>query len=183
MQEVKLDTREFTDDYIERCFEVWYSMNQPTNMQILQDAIPETPEGRKPGIQMLRQLRDTYGWNERADVLNAKAIEVVEHQLIDQKASMLKRQAEQALQIANLARDHLVENGFDTSASAVSALFKATEEERVVRGVSEMMIKISKMSPEELMQEAAKLLKRNSEVIEGETMEEDADNDSDNHLD
>ena len=175
MTQGQTSVREFTDDYIERCFEVWYSMNQPTNMQILQDAIPETPEGRKPGIQMLRQLRDTYGWNERADVLNAKAIEVVEHQLIDQKATMLKRQAEQALQIANLARDHLVENGFDTSSSAVSALFKATEEERIVRGVSEMMIKISKMSPEELMQEAAKLLKRNSEVIEGETVDPESE--------
>jgi len=175
MTQGQTSVREFTDDYIERCFEVWYSMNQPTNMQILQDAIPETPEGRKPGIQMLRQLRDTYAWNERADVLNVKAIEVVEHQLIDQKATMLKRQAEQALQIANLARDHLVENGFDTSSSAVSALFKATEEERIVRGVSEMMIKISKMSPEELMQEAAKLLKRNSEVIEGETVDPESE--------
>ena len=175
MTQGQTSTREFTDAYIEQCFTVWYSMGQPTNMQILQDAVPETPEGRKPGIQMLRQLRDTYGWNERADVLNAKAIEVVEHQLIDQKATMLKRQAEQALQIANLARDHLVENGFDTSSSAVSALFKATEEERIVRGVSEMMIKISKMSPEELMQEAAKLLKRNSEVIEGETVDPDSE--------
>jgi len=175
MTQGQTSTREFTDAYIEQCFTVWYSMGQPTNMQILQDAVPETPEGRKPGIQMLRQLRDTYGWNERADVLNAKAIEVVEHQLIDQKATMLKRQAEQALQIANLARDHLVENGFDTSSSAVSALFKATEEERIVRGVSEMMIKISKMSPEELMQEAAKLLKRNSEVIEGETVDPESE--------
>jgi hypothetical protein len=175
MTQGQTSVREFTDAYIEQCFTVWYSSGQPTNMQILQDAVPETPEGRKPGIQMLRQLRDTYGWNERADVLNVKAIEVVEHQLIDQKATMLKRQAEQALQIADKARDHLLKNGFDTSSSAVSALFKATEEERTVRGVSEMMIKISKMSPEELMQEAAKLLKRNSEVIEGETTEEDAD--------
>ena len=173
MTQGQTSVREFTDDYIERCFEVWYSMNQPTNMQILQDAIPETPEGRKPGIQMLRQLRDTYGWNERADVLNAKAIEVVEHQLIDQKATMLKRQAEQALQIANLARDHLIDKGFDTSSSAVSALFKATEEERTVRGISEFLMKISRMDSDGVMSEAIKLLKRNSEVIEGEEITED----------
>ena len=173
MTQGQTSTREFTDAYIEQCFTVWYSMGQPTNMQILQDAVPETPEGRKPGIQMLRQLRDTYGWNERADVLNAKAIEVVEHQLIDQKATMLKRQAEQALQIANLARDHLVENGFDTSSSAVSALFKATEEERTVRGISEFLMKISRMDSDGVMSEAIKLLKRNSEVIEGEEITED----------
>ena len=47
MTQGQTSVREFTDDYIERCFEVWYSMNQPTNMQILQDAIPETPEGRE----------------------------------------------------------------------------------------------------------------------------------------
>ena len=178
MTQGQTSTREFTDAYIEQCFTVWYSMGQPTNMQILQDAIPETPEGRKPGIQMLRQLRDTYGWNERADVLNAKAIEVVEHQLIDQKATMLKRQAETAFAVAAVAENHLLSKGFDTAASAVSALKWAQEEERTVRGVSEMMIKISKMSPEELMQEAAKLLKRNSEVIEGVEIEEDVTDDS-----
>jgi hypothetical protein len=48
----------------------------------------------------------------------------------------------------------------------VSAYFKAVEDERIVRGVSEFMVKISKMPSEEIIKEAAKLLKRNSEVID-----------------
>lgn len=156
----------FTDEYIEQCFNIWYSLNQPSSLEILQENIPESPEGKKPGIALLRQYKNTYGWAERADALNAKAIEKVEHQLIDMKSDMLKRQAESAYKIAKLAENYLLENGFDTAASAVNAIKWAQEEERTVRGVSEMMIKISKMTPDELMAEAAKLLKRNSEVID-----------------
>lgn len=165
----------YTDEYKEICFTTWYSMRQPTNMDRLRDAIPETIDGRKPTSVFLRKWRDECGWNERADALNALAVQKVEEQLINQKADMLRRQAAQAYEIAQKAREHLLENGFDTSASAVNALFKATEEERIVRGVSDMMVRISKMSPEELMKEAAKLLKRNSEVIDGVVEEEDAD--------
>lgn len=168
----------FTDEYIEQCFTTWFSLNQPSNLEILQENIPESPEGKKPGLALLRQYKNTYGWVERADALNAKAIEKVEHQLIDMKSDMLKRQAESAYKIAKLAENYLLENGFDTAASAVNAIKWAQEEERTVRGVSEMMIKISKMTPDELMAEAAKLLKRNSEVIDIVPEEMDADNDS-----
>lgn len=170
----------FTEEYIEQCFNVWYSLNQPNNLELLQENLPENPDGKKPGVALLRQYKNNHGWIERADALNAKAIEKVEHHLIDMKSDMLKRQAESAFKIAKLAEDYLIENGFDTAASAVSALKWAQEEERTVRGVSDMMIKISKMTPDELMAEAAKLLKRNSEVIDVPAEEiEDADNDSD----
>jgi hypothetical protein len=174
--------KDFSEDYIEQCFTIWYSLGQTTSMTVLQDAIPEV-EGKKPSTTKLRSFRDGNGWIERADALNQKAIEKVEHKLIDMKSDMLKRQAESAFKIAKVAEDYLLENGFDTAASAVSAIKWAQEEERTVRGVSEMMIKISKMSPDELMQEAAKLLKRNSEVIDVEAQEMEAEEkeDADQH--
>lgn len=161
----------FTDEYIEQCFELWYSIGQPNSLVILQENIPESPDGKKPSLVLLRDYKNSHGWVERADALNTKAIEKVEHLLIDKKAEMLKRHAEAAFEIAAIAKDYLVENGFDTATSAVSAIKWAQEEERTVRGVSEMMIKISKMTPDELMKEAAKLLRRNSEVIDIEPEE------------
>ena len=183
MTQGETQNKVYSDEYIEQCFEIWYSMNQISNLVVLQDHLPENTDGRKPSIAHLRQMRETYGWIERADALNAKAIEKVEHHLIDMKSDMLKRQAESAFKIAKIAEDYLIENGFDTAASAVSAIKWAQEEERTVRGVSEMMIKISKMTPDELMQEAAKLLKRNSQVIDIIPEEMDADNDSDSVTD
>ena len=183
MTQGETQSKLYTDEYIEQCFEIWYSLNQISNLVVLQDHLPENTEGRKPSIAHLRQMREHYGWIERADALNAKAIEKVEHQLIDMKSDMLKRQAESAFKIAKIAEDYLIENGFDTAASAVSAIKWAQEEERTVRGVSEMMIKISKMTPDELIQEAAKLLKRNSQVINIIPEELDAEQSSDSTQD
>lgn len=156
----------FTDEYIERCFITWYSLQQPSNLVILQENIPESPEGKKPGLALLRTYKEQYGWVERADALNAKAIQKTEVALVDKRAEMFMRQIETALAVGEKAREQILADGFDSSASAVNALKWAQEEERTVRGVSEMMIKISKMTPDELMAEAAKLLKRNSEVID-----------------
>ena len=167
--------RDFQDDYVEQCFQVWYSRGQPMNIDILHEAIPENGDGKRPGKALLRSWRDSYGWMERADGLNAQAIEKVEHKLIEQKSDMLLRQAEQALLIANKARDHLLENGFDSSSSAVSALFKATEEERTVRGISDFLIKISRMDNDGVMNEAMKLLKRSSEAVDAEVIDSESD--------
>jgi hypothetical protein len=156
--------KDFSEDYIEQCFTIWYSLGQTTSMTVLQDAIPEV-EGKKPSTTKLRSFRDGYGWVERADGLNAKAIEKTEVALVDKRAEMFLRQIETALAVGEKAREQILLDGFDSSASAVNALKWAQEEERTVRGVSEMMVKISKMSPEELMKEAAKLLKRSSEAV------------------
>jgi hypothetical protein len=172
------ETKTYSDEYIEQCFQCWYAMGQPTNITLLQESIPESPEGKKPGLPLLRQFRDTHGWVERADGLNALAVGKAEVVLVDERAKMFIRQIETALEVGKSAKEHLLANGFDTSASAVNALKWAQEEERTVRGVSEMMVKISKMTPEELMKEAAKLLKRNSEVVDGETEEYATDLDS-----
>jgi len=164
----------YTEEYIERCFQTWFSLNQPNSLEALQEAIPESPDGGKPSMATLRQFKEDYAWHERADVLNSKAIERVESVLVDQKYEMLLRQAETAQKIGQLAEEHLLTEGFDNSSSAVNALKWASEEERTVRGVSEMMIKISRMTPDELMKEAAKLLKRNSEAVDAEVIEEDS---------
>jgi len=167
--------RDYTEEYIERLFQIWYSLNQPVNMDLLIEHIPETAEGKKPFKTTLSQFMRDYGWRERADAMNAKAIEIAEDKLITQKAEMLKRQAETAFEVAMKARDHLLTEGFDNSASAVAALKWAGEEERTVRGISGMLIKISKMTPEELEQKAMKLLRRQNEAIDGEVIDSESE--------
>lgn len=168
-------TKDYTDEYIDRCFQIWYGLNQPTNMDILLEKIPETPEGKKPYKTTLTKFMQDYGWRERADAMDAKAVAIVEDKLITQKAEMLKRQAETAFEVAEKAKAHILSEGFDTSASAVAALKWAGEEERTVRGISGMLIKISKMTPEELEQKAMKLLRRQNESIEGEVIDSESD--------
>lgn len=163
---------EYTDEYVEQCFQIWYSLQRP-NLEKLYESIPLDANGRKPTKQHLITLRNEYGWNERADALSAMAIQKAETLLIDKQADMFKRQAEDAFEIATMAKDHLIANGFDTASSAVNALKWATEEERTVRGAAEFLIKVSKMSQSDLEARATKLLRRQNEAVDADVTEVD----------
>lgn len=166
----------YSEEYVERLFQAWYALNQPTDMEMVIEKAGASPNGDTPSKSTVRQFVDTYGWRERADAMNAKAIEIAESTLIQQKAEMLKRQAQDAFEVALKAKQHILEEGFDTTASAVAALKWASEEERTTRGVSDMLIRVSKMSKEDLEARALKLLQRTNEVIDGDVEVDNADN-------
>jgi hypothetical protein len=175
MTQGEAQTKFFDDNYIEQAFQQWYALNQPSNMELQQEALPETPEGRKPGNALLRQYRDTYGWRERADGLNALAIQKADVAAVDNKARLIERQAMQTREIVDRAREKILEEGFDTTASAVKAYFTGIEQERLLVGISNMMVQVSKMTPEKLEARALELLRRRNEAIEGEVEDVNAD--------
>lgn len=138
--------------------------------------LPEDEHGRKPDKETLDGWRTQYMWDARADDLDTKAIELADNSLILQKAEMLKRHAENAKKIADQALEFLVgsEGGFDSSASAVNAYFRGTEEERTARGISDLIIKMSKMSDDDLQKEILERLRRGSEneqIIDSEAVD------------
>ena len=167
-------TNTFSDAYLENCFVVWFSMGQQSNLELIHEAIPEAPNGEKPSKTTLVRIRDTYGWRERADALTALATQKNDALLVNNKAEMLRELAQEAKEIREKAKAQMMQDGFDTSASAVNAYFKASEQEMTVRGVSEMVIKISKMSNEELESRRIKLLRRQNELVEGEIIDSES---------
>ena len=168
-------TKKFSEDYINTCFTVWYSLGQPTNMNLVIDQIPESPDGNKPARLTLSKFKEDYGWVERADALNAKAVELVDKELVDTKAELLRKQFKVAAEVGQKAIDHILEDGFDSSSSAVNALRWASEEQRIVIGVSEMLVKISKLPNEDALARYNKLLQRKNSV-EAEIVSEEDDN-------
>ena len=162
---------EYSEDYINTCFTVWYSAGQPTNMNLVIEKMPSSVDGNVPSKATLARFRSEYGWDERADALNTQAIEKVEHELVDNKAILLRQQMEDALAINAKAKEHILESGFDSSSSAVQAFFKSSEEARLVIGISQMLTKVSKMSDEDALARVNKLLKK-KDLIEGQIMEE-----------
>ena len=156
----------YSNEYKEKCFVEWYSNRRPVSAAKTRELIPNDEKGRKPNYPMLYRWMKELGWNERADELDAKAMVLVDEVLVNQKADMLKRQALDAFKIANKAREHIITEGFDTAASAVNAYFKATEEERTTRGLGDFIVKVSKMSNEELQKKITDLANRASGDLE-----------------
>ena len=155
------------DDVIcERAFQTWFSSGQPPSWARIQELYPDLDNGKKPGIAYVRQAFEVYGWAARADELNTRAIQKVETDLVTARADMFRRQAAEALEIAQKARKKIMEDGFDSTNSAINAYFKANELERTSRGAAELLMKIYAMSETELVKRATGLLRRKNEAFE-----------------
>lgn len=171
----------YSDDYKEKCFQTWYASGRPTSAARTLDILPEDEFGRKPVRSLVEAWRKDLMWDARADDLDSKAIAIAEDALIMQKAEMLKRQAERAGKIAEKAFDELVVGGFDSSAAAVNAYFRATEEERMTRGISDMIVKMSKMNDADLADTVLDLLRRaneNDQIIDSTVVDTESKDES-----
>ena len=163
----------FTDAYKEKCFIAFYVAGRPKTSNLILDIIPAFDDGTKPSREIILKWKDELGWDFRADELDAKAIELVDEHLIQQRSELLKKQANEARQIAEAALLHLLGTegkGFDSSSSAVQAYFRAAEQERVSIGLSEALLKLGKMTEEELQKTVRDLLERAdaaNQIIDG----------------
>lgn len=175
------DVREYTEEYKEICFQAWYLAGRPSAVGRIRDILPEDVNGRKPVVSMIDAWRKDRMWDFRADDMDAKALAIVDNDLVMQKVEMLRRHAERARTLSEKAMTFLVEDGFDSSASAVNAYFRGTEEERLTRGIGDMIVKMSKMSDADLKDEIIKRLQRaseNNQIIETEVVDTESSEDS-----
>lgn len=156
----------FTPAYQELCFQAWYVAGRPPKSTQIIDVIPEDEDGRKPRSETITKWRDELGWDWRADELDAKVVAQSEDFLVVQKVTMLKDQAAKAKAMRDHAFNYLMENGFDSSASAVTAMIRGAELERESRGLEVMITKIAKMSNSDLLKEIANV---QSKLSDGQT--------------
>lgn len=155
----------FTDAYKEECFVAYYSAGRPKSANAIRDVIPTTDSGSKPSAELIRKWRDGYNWAIRADELDALAYEKTNEMLVEKRSQMLKRQAQSAFKLQQKALDHILGDDnnpgkFDSSAAAVSAFFKAVELEQQSTGVSDMLLRMSKLTPEQLTKQLGVMIRR-----------------------
>lgn len=166
----------YTEEYKNRCFIIWYAGGRTSFMTKLIEVLPKDEYGRVPKAPMVSTWRNEMNWDIRADELDAKALAKVDDQLILQKAEMLKRQADfgKEMQDKGIAYIRGAE-GIDSSASAISAVVKGAELERTSRGMSEFLLKLSKMSDADIKDQILKLSTRaeTGNIIDAEEVEKD----------
>lgn len=165
----------FTPEYIQQIFTIWYGAGRPNQIYKILDKLPkDNLTGRIPDVSSIQKWRIKYGWDAQADELDEKALVLVQNDLIQRKADMLSRQADIGFQLQYLGMAYLVSGSFDSSASAVQAIKVGAELERSSRGISDLIMKISKMSDDELQQEILNQISRASEsgqIVEGEEVD------------
>ena len=167
----------FPKDYVDMVFAVWYRAGRPS-MNVLQTIIPEDDQGNKPVPETLTKWRKKFGWVEEADRIDLDARNKLGRDLANERAEMMKRQADMAKEVSQKAFDYLDMTGFDTAASAVSALRFSFEAERTTRGVDLALTDFSQLDDTQLNKEFNRLLKGRTglsltdDIIEGDTEQE-----------
>lgn len=170
----------YSEDYKRIVFQVWYANGRP-NIPDLLKLIPKDTNDRLPSAQIVKIWRRDDGWENQADELDTKAIVLSDDFLIRQKSEMLIRQASMAVEMQDLGLKHIKEYGFDSASAAVNAMVRGSELERTSRGIGEMLVKMSKMSDEELKDAILKRIQQASEagqvVLDAEPMDDTESND------
>src|ERR1035437_3073515 len=159
--------KEFSHPYKEEIYAIWYTQNRP-NMTKLQDIIKPDEFGETPAPGTLTKWRDELQWDVRADTADIEISNHTDREIVKIRMSMMKRHAEIAQDVANMAYDHLKESGFDSSTSAVTALFKAVEEEKRSRGMEVALTQVFSMNDTDLQKTMNRLLSRATGLTEEE---------------
>lgn len=156
----------YSESYIEQVFVTWYESGRlPARDLLSLESFPKDEHGRTPVRRVIELWVNERAWRERADVLDARASTQIEDELVALKVAMLRKQASQAAEIREKAFDHIIEEGFDSSASAVSAFKLATEIERSTLGISKIIQKLAEMDDEEVMQTVKELAERAGSTV------------------
>lgn len=172
----------YDDNYIEALFQYWYSHGSPVASEfakMLERDQVKDEHGRIPTEITLGNWLNERGFRARKDLLDARVSSEVDNDLVALKIQTLREQAAGFRAVRQKALDFLLANDFDSSASAVTAFIKASQEERVAHGLSKAIQKIAAMDDDALIQQVRSLASRVSgDMIDMEDVpdkEEDAD--------
>lgn len=161
---------------MELLFEKWYAGGALEYRTFYDLGIPPDELGRIPVYEQIRSWAGEYRWHERKEELNSIALVKAEKNLVDGQVRMWARHASFAQKVGDAAYQHILKNGFDSSASAIQALKWAQEEERKTRGAEAFIESVKNKSNDELLTMIRNLAERQlttEEIIEIET--EDAE--------
>ena len=153
----------YDQDYINACFNTWYMSFRPSAPTAIRKLLPAHPSGRLPSVAQIKRWVIAGAWDSRADELDTRVKEKNDKLLINAKAQMLREHTEMAKQVSDKALAHILEEGFDSSASAVQAFYRGLEEQRKTQGFSDLLEKLDKMTNNDVEREIIALLTRASE--------------------
>ena len=167
----------YSDQYIEQSFFLWYRGGRKISNKFA-NSLPEDEKGQRPTFKTVEKWRDSFGWIQRAEALDADLSRALQDQVINERSEMYKEHVEVADKLIAKGKEYLEFHPMDDMADALKSISLGVEIQRVSVGQVALGQKILSMSDDQLTRELNKLLspqKKDDEYIEAEIVEEDND--------
>jgi len=162
---------QYSKDYIETVFYRWYENDR--KMSGLMELIPETEDGRKPGTQTINDWEKQYGWQERADDLDAQTSLALDETVVEKRKKMFEKHAEIGSKLLEKAMEYLKDDfEFSRVEDVIKAISLGRDLERQSIGASDTISKIHQMTDEQLQKELKKLIPDKENSLEAEIVED-----------
>lgn len=154
---------------------VWYANGCPSIKKLEEmKLVPADEQGKVANYHQITHWFDDEQWTQWRDVMNAELSVQIEKRLMTERMKLVKEQLDQSGKIRRKAYAEIEEHGFDSSASAVSAFFKASEEERGLMQIDKMIAELAEKDTAEIQREFKELAERAGlTMVEGEIKEND----------
>ena len=164
----------YSETYKIECRAAWYQHECPSPRRTVElNILPEDEQGKKADETALTRWMKEDSWSQWADGMNADLSVRVEEKLLQNRVALIEEQLEQNKKIRDKAFEEIRENGFDSSAAAVSAFFKSSAEERGLMQVQKVIEDLARLESGDLQKKFRDLARRaDATAIEGEVIPE-----------
>jgi hypothetical protein len=161
-----IETAEYTREYKEQCFAIWYAADCPRSKK-LAVALPPDKQGRKPKESTISGW--IRSWSERATSLDLQTTDSLDALLVKKRLAMFERHAKTGASMVEMGREYLESEGkgIKSDASAIRSIKEGSDLERRSLGMTEML-DIATMSDSQLQKLAADLLAEDEDIIDAE---------------
>lgn len=163
----------YSEQYIEQVFYLWHDGGRKISQRFA-NSLPEDENGNRPTFKTIEKWRDTYGWVDRAEDLNAKISMSLEKVAIEKRTKMYLEHEEVGTALLTKGREFLESHPIEEMADALKAITLGWELRKNSIGQAEIGQKLLNMSDEQLIKELNKMLlpKNENEFIEGEEIKD-----------
>ena len=157
--------QQYTDSYKNDLFLLWWKSQKPFAKRLWQ-MIPDDWDGDKPSLGAVeRWIREIFV--AKAEILDNRLAQEMEHRLVKEKIEMLYRHAELGRKIQKKALDCLdeIDPSDLSSNSAVRLLVEGVRIERDSVGLPQALEKMINASDEDLLNRVQKIAKQSQAEI------------------
>jgi hypothetical protein len=182
----QIQISDYDEDYIEACFYSWYNAGRPRfqspNGSHILKFLPSAKSGGKPSKSTIKLWMDNFGWEQRADALDAEVSRKLDTDAIEKRVATLRQLALDGKELKDKALDYIrtTPNPFaDNPSAAVRALVAGSEMEFKYAGMADMLANVAQMTDKQIEREIYRLLGKNEDtnVVDAESEDIPSDND------
>lgn len=165
-----MPSSQYNHDYMEKCFYAWYNAGRP--VEVIR-YMPPFDDGNVPNKTTIYKWKKEGDWEQRADALDAQLSVQIDAQIIERKKQDYQFLAETGRDVLVKAKKYLLEEGFDSAASAVRAVGLGADMVAKYSRAAEMVDSIIGLSDKQLQKELHQLLSK-VDVLDGDEGEASA---------